>query len=195
MLLYRVFPYLQSAKPSQPGHPLYVHPDQGTGRWDNADLYRAMYLTQTPSGAIGESFAHLTQWSRLMLPFPTIPGALRSLGVYRLNEEAHPLLDFDDAETLFARALRPTDIVIRNRPRTQQISRGVYSEDRWSGLSWWSMHRPQWKLYVLWDRGQLAVQEIHSLPGHPALADAADLLGKVIAQDLTPPPTSHPGTS
>ena len=185
MLLYRIFPHLLSAKPGEPGHPLYVHPDQGTGRWDNADLYQAMYLAQTPSGAIGESFAHLTEWSRLMLTFPTIPGALRSLGVYRLDEEAHPLLDLDDAATLLARVLRPTDIVIRNRPRTQQIGRGVHSEGRWSGLSWWSMHRPQWTLYVLWNLGQLAVQEVQPLPGHPALADAADLLAKDVAQDLS----------
>jgi hypothetical protein len=113
-----------------------------------------------------------------MLPFPSIVGSVRALGVYRLDEEVQPLLDLDDARVLLDRALRPTDIVIRNRPRTQGIARSAHAEGRWAGLSWWSMHRPQWALHVLWDWSALTVQGVDPLRSHPGLVDAGRLLAK-----------------
>lgn len=159
---------------------MFIHPDQGLGRWDNPDRYGAMYVAASPSGAIGESFAHLSTWSRAMLPFPAIPGATRALGVYRIDEEAHPLLSFDDPRALLDRALRPTDVIIRNRPRTQQIARDVSEEGRWSGLTWWSMHRPQWTLHLLWDLEDISVEDVQPLPGHPAVRDAGQLLARTL---------------
>lgn len=184
MLVYRVFPRLEGARPGQPGHPLYIHPDQGTGRWDNPDSYRAMYVAASATGAIGESFAHLSIWSLAMLPAPAIAGAERMLGVYSIDEEANPLLELDDPGALLDRGLRPTDVVIRNRPRTQEIALDAYEEDKWTGLSWWSMHRPQWSLHVLWRLDGLLVEQIEPLPGHPGLHDAGRLLAKQVAADL-----------
>jgi RES domain-containing protein len=185
VLIYRVFPYLPGASSRTPGHPLYVHADQGRGRWDNADLYRTLYVATSPSGAIGETFAHLSTWSRRMLPFPAIAGAHRALGVYSIDEESHPILDFDDPRELLDRGLRPTDIVVRNRPRTQQMAREAFVERRWSGVSWWSMHRPQWTLLALWTHDTVVVEEVEPLPGHAALRDAGGLLAKQIQQDIT----------
>lgn len=185
MLLYRVLPYLTTASPSEPGHPLYVHPDQGRGRWDNPEVYRAIYVARSPSGAIGEAFAGLSMWSGAMLPFPSVPGSVRALVVYGFDEEAHPLLDLDDARMLLERSLRPTDVVIRNRPRTQGIARTVHSEERWAGMSWWSMHRPQWTLCVLWMPNVLSVERVEAIPGHPALFDSSRLLAKHLDADLT----------
>jgi hypothetical protein len=178
VLVYRVFPYRPSSAAGEAGHPLYVHPDQGLGRWDNRDLYRAMYFAGSPSGAAGETFAHLSTWSAAMLPFPSIEGAVRALGTYRFDEEAQPLLDLDDPRALLDRALRPTEIIVRNRPRTQRIARDVFAEGRWSGLSWWSMHRPQWTLHLLWDVGIVSVEDVQPLPRHPGLRDAARLLAR-----------------
>ncbi len=184
MLVYRVFPYRPEAREGEPGHPLSVHPDQGWGRWDNPDRYRALYVSSSASGAIGESFAHVSVWSRAMLPFPAMAGAVRTLGVYSWNEERHPLLDLDDARALLDRGLRPTDVVKRNRPRTQAIARAVFDEGVWSGLSWWSMHRPQWTLHALWDLGAVALEDVEGLPAHPAVPDAGTLLGKVVDRNL-----------
>jgi len=186
VLLYRVFPYLPDAGARDPGHPLYVHPDQGFGRWDNPDLYQALYVATTASGAIGEAFAHLSTWSQAMLPFPVIDGAQRMLGVYALPEERHPLLDFDNPRSLLDRSLRPTDIVVRNRPRTQQIARDAFHEQAWSGLSWWSMHRPQWTLHMLWSIDDVAPEAVEPLDTHPAVRDAGRLLAKQLDPDLVP---------
>lgn len=187
MLVHRVFPWRQGARGGEPGHPLYIHPDQGVGRWDNRDLYLALYVGGSPSGAVGESFAHLSTWSSAMLAFPSIPGADRALGTYRIDEEAHPLLDFDDPRALLDRALRPTDIVVRNRPRTQRIARDAFGEATWSGVTWWSMHRPQWTLHMLWDVQGLSVEDVQPLPGHPAVRDAGRLLVRNLAQDVLEP--------
>jgi hypothetical protein len=178
VLLYRVFPYLTGAAEGEPGHPLYVYPAQGKGRWDNRSLYLCRYLATSPEAAIGETFGNLATWSTAMLEFPALPGSERRLGVYRLDEEAHPLLDLDDSQVLVDRSIRPTHVVIRNRPRTQGIAARIYEEDRWAGIQWWSYHCPEWTVACLWEEDNLTVQAVESIAGHPALNDAATVLAK-----------------
>src|SRR6202011_5093363 len=155
LLVYRVFPYLPAVTDrTEPGHPRYVHPLQGFGRWDNPQLYLVRYLAT---------------WSPAMLDYPVLAGARRVLGTYRFDDERYPLLDLDDATALVARNLRPTDIVRRNRPRTQQIAADIYGEDRWAGIAWWSFHRPQWTLMALWAADHLSDVQIDDLAGHSAI--------------------------
>lgn len=187
MLLYRVAPYLASAVTrAAPGHPLYVYPHQGKGRWDNPALYLAMYVASEPTSAVGEVFAHRSRWDRSMLPFPAIPGSERALITYSLDEDEHFLLNLDDPKTLLSRNLRPTEVVIRNRPHTQAIARVIHGEGKWAGISWWSLHRPQWRLHVLWDHA-LDLQRVERLVGHPAVLDAASTLDKELDDDLRVP--------
>ena len=179
MLLYRVFPYHSGAQRDEPGHPLYVQARaQGKGRWDNPTLYTIMYLSASAEAAVGETFGGLATWSPAMLRFPQIPGSVRSLGTFELEEEAHPLLDLDDASELARRGIRPTHVVIRNRPRTQQIAANIFNEGRWAGIGWWSYHRPQWTAVALWDYSGLAIRRVEDLRGHPALEAAARTLSK-----------------
>jgi hypothetical protein len=178
VLLYRVFPYNAAARSDEPGHPLFHPAGRRFGRWDNPDLYRAFYGAGTAPAAVGETFAAEPTWSSSMVIVPKVEGTQRSLGVYSLDEERHPLLDLDDPKALVARAIRPTEVVVRNRPRTQDIARSAFREMKWSGLSWWSMHRPQWTLHVLWMLGELTVEAVEPLSGHAAVRDAARLLAK-----------------
>jgi hypothetical protein len=181
MLLYRVFPYLVRAALGQPGHPLYLYPSQGKGRWDNPSLYRSRYLATSPEAAVGETFGNLLSWTPGMLAAPGVPGSERRLGIYRLDEENNPLIDLDDPQVLAARGIRPTHVVVRNRPRTQRIAADIFYEGRWSGIQWWSYHRPQWTLVALWEADNLTVLGVEPLPGHPAVDDAALLLAKLRA--------------
>src|ERR1700724_3593274 len=76
VLLYRVFPFLESASnPTEPGHPLHVHPVQGGGRWDNPNLYLVRYLSTSAEGAVGETFGGVGSWSSAMLASPHLPGS------------------------------------------------------------------------------------------------------------------------
>ena len=178
MLLYRVFPHLHGAEPGEPGHPLYLHPVQGKGRWDNPSLYLTRYLATSAEAAVGETFANLSTWSPRMLAIPSLPGSVRRLGTYRLDETTNPLLDLDDAKALLERHLRPTDVVVRNRPRTHGIAEKVFREGRWAGIRWWSYHRPQWALVALWSTVQITSDSVDDLEGHPALLDAGKTLAK-----------------
>ncbi len=179
MLLYRVFPYLPSAKKGEPGHPLYVHPAQGKGRWDNPGWYLAWYMTSEPASAIGEVFADVGTWRKEMLGFPQIPGAHRALGVYRLADDL-PYVDLDDARTLLRHTMRPTQVIERNRPYTQAVALEIHQEQRWSGIRWWSFHRPQWRIWCLWDI-EPACEEVQALDvSHAAVRDAAGTLAKPI---------------
>ncbi len=179
MLLYRVFPYVKGAPPGDPGHPLTVQAAyQGKGRWDNPTLYTVMYLSASAEAAVGEAFGNLSTWSPGMFRFPQIPGSVKSLGTFELNEETHPILDLDDAGELAQRGIRPTHVVVRNRPRTHQIAADVFNEGRWSGIQWWSYHRPQWTAIAPWNLFDLAFQRVEDLRGHPALDAAAKTLSK-----------------
>jgi RES domain len=180
VLLYRVFPFLAAATADDAGHPLYVHAaDQGRGRWDNPSLYVTMYLSTSPEAAIGETFGNLARWTPKMLAYPALPGSARSLGTFEFDEEKHPLLDLDDPNVLYQRGIRPTHVVIRNRPRTQRIAAGVFAEGLWSGIQWWSYHRPQWTAVALWDLSRLTVAEVDDISVHPALEAAGRRLSKL----------------
>jgi RES domain len=179
VLLYRVFPHVGGARPDEPGHPLFVEPRQGVGRWDNPGRYLVRYLAVSPAAAVGEAFANLSVWTPAMLHRPDLPGSQRCIGTYQFDETANPLLNLDDAQVLLDRRLRPTDVVIRNRARTQEIAGGIFDEARWAGVRWWSYHRPQWPLVALWAEPNITVQVVEPIPGHPAVDEAAGSLHKV----------------
>ncbi len=179
MLLYRVFPYVGTAKARQPGHPLYVHPAQGKGRWDNPDSYLAWYMASEPSSAVGEVFAHVTTWREAMFAFPQIAGARRALAVYRLPDDL-PYVDLDDAQVLVDRRMRPSQVIERNRPYTQAKALEIYNERKWSAIRWWSFHRPQWRVWCLWEIDPI-VEDVQQLDvGHAAVQDAAVALAKPV---------------
>jgi hypothetical protein len=178
VLLYRVFPELATASKGEPGHPLYIHTAQGSGRFDNPSLYLAWYLAAEASGAVAESFASISDWSTdLMFDFPLIPGSRRSLGVYELPDDL-PYVDLDDPQRLVELGVRPSQVVERNRPYTQALAARIHGEGKYNGIRWWSFHRPQWRVYCLWDvEPQIARVEQLSR-GHVAVVDAAQALTK-----------------
>jgi hypothetical protein len=186
VLVYRVLPYLDSADRGEPGHPDYLSPDQGKGRLDNPDRYRCWYLAFEASTAVGEVFADLVHWREEMFPFPALDGARRALGTYEVPDGV-PLLDLDDARNLLDRGLRPTQVIERNRPATQAWALRVFEEtdhdgaSRWSGVRWWSFHRPQWRVLGLWGHDPRCVQVERLDLGHPTVVDAADALAKPLA--------------
>ena len=183
MLLYRVFPYLDAAGEEEAGHPRYLHRPQGKGRLDNPDEYDCWYLSADPSGAVGEAFADFHTWIPDMFPVPFLPGGRRALGTYSLPDDT-PLLDLDDARNLLERGLRPTQVIERNRAATQAWALKIFQETnpdgsrKWSGVRWWSYHRPHWGIVGLWGVTPECV-EVEALSlGHPAVVDAARALAK-----------------
>jgi hypothetical protein len=183
MLLYRVFPHLPSAPAGRPGHPEYLHRPQGKGRLDNPDLYDVWYLSAEAPAAIGEVFADRLHWDTGMFDFPLLPGSRRALGVYSIPDDS-PILDLDDARALLDRALRPTQVIERNRPTTQRWARAIYAEPTgWAGVRWWSYHLPQWRIYGLW-RLTPRIEHVEELDlNNAAVTDAAHVLPRLLRRD------------
>lgn len=183
MLAYRVFPYLSSAKPGEPGHPLYEHHPQLGGRIDHPD-YFVWYLSRHAEAACGESFGNLRSWDESMFDFPLVPGSRRSLGVFRLPDELR-VCDLDDPAELVRLGLRPTQIVTRNLAVTQSWGHRLWSETApdhgrlWQAVSWWSYHRPVWSVLASWERPELVRVEPLGVD-HPAIIDAAASLNRRI---------------
>ncbi len=176
--LYRVFPWLENARPEEPGHPLHASPRQGAGRVDNPERYSVLYASDSPAGAVAEAFASHATWTPWLLGGrPDMPGSLRALATFDAAEiEA---LDLDDARRLVERKLRPSSIVARDRATTQAWALRIHDEGRWSGVRWWSYWDSRWGSFGLWDFRRLGVVDVTPLSrGHPALREAAESLSR-----------------
>jgi hypothetical protein len=183
VLLYRVFPHLRGARKGRPGHPLYVHAPQGSGRLDNPDHYLVRYFATTPAGAVAEAFGTLTRWAPAMFAFGGTRGSIRALGVFEVPDDLL-LLDLDDARALLDRRLRPTQVVTRDRSVTQTWALRIFQEPvDWAGVRWWSYYRPEWPIVGLWRDESLEVRTVEPLAlDHPAVEESA----RELARELVP---------
>ena len=179
----------QEQRSIAPYHPLFVPTSlQGSGRFDNPTRYGAMYAAHTPQAAVGEVFGDLAIWASNAFDYRRRENS-RCLVTYELDDD-RSLLDLDDADTLAALALRPTDVVKRNRDRTQEVALQLWLDRQRSGhagLTWWSYWRPEWTVSMLWSDDLdnsfpgLAVVEVEPLTSeHPAVDIAADVLHREI---------------
>ena len=120
-----------------------------------------------------------------MFDFPALPGSRRALGVYQIPDNSK-ILDMDQGYALHERGLRPTNVVERNRSATQHWALRVFEEadsngdPLWSGIQWWSFHRPHWRVFGFWglEPKCLQVEPLSML--HPAVIDAATSLNRIV---------------
>lgn len=182
MLVYRVFPYLETAPAGRPGHPLYEHRPQRGGRADHPDYY-VWYVARQAEAACGEAFGNLSRWIDVMFEFPAVPGARKTLGVYELADDLR-ICDLDDPHRLVELGLRPTQIVTRNLAVTSDWAHRIWSQRspavearKWQAVQWWSFHRPTWTVIASWERPKLVDLEYLDVD-HPAIVAAAKSLNR-----------------
>lgn len=182
MLVYRVFPFLDAAGAGTPGHPMYEHRPQRGGRADHPDYY-VWYLARQAEAACGETFGNLSVWTDSMFDLPAVPGARKTLGVYKLADDLR-ICDLDDPQRLVELGLRPTQVVTRNLSVTSEWAHRIWSQrsealdgPKWQAVQWWSFHRPTWTVVASWERPTFVRHERLSLD-HPAVAAAAESLNR-----------------
>lgn len=112
-----------------------------------------------------------------MFEFPHIPGSHKALGIYDLPDDL-PYVDLDDPQRLVELGVRPSQVIERNRPYTQALALRIHGEGRYNGIRWWSFHRPQWRMYCLWEIDPSVVHVDPLTVDHIAVASAARTLGK-----------------
>ncbi|GAA3385429.1 RES domain-containing protein [Cryptosporangium minutisporangium] len=188
MLLYRVIPYVEEALPGSLGHPLCLTSRQGEGRLDNPAHYTVFYYALEPSGAVGETFGDVPEWTPSLFRSAGVRGSVWALATYMMADRVR-LLELDSAPNLADRGLRPTQVIERNRSASQGWALKIYFERNhvgerlWDGVRWWSYHRPAWRIVGYWGSELPAVLKIEPLElDHPAVIDAAYELGRVLAR-------------
>lgn len=177
--LYRVFPHDPAARRGMPGHPLFVPATAlAAGRADNPDLYRALYASSTPEGAVGEALARFPAWDASVLIGRD--GRVRALARFHVRTER--LRDLDDPDALREHGLKPSGVATPEREVTQAWARRIFEERRWIGVSWWSVRDARWSAAAIWNPSLIrATPHVEPLTlDHPALRGAAEALRRPI---------------
>ena len=178
--LFRVLPYLPGARRGQPFHPMFVPPSTGSARIDNPDRYDTLYVSDAAAGAVAEAFGWRPVWAEPMLRGrPTMVGSVQALVEYEADDAALTVCDLDDAERLVVLALRPSQVVTRDRAVTQAWAARIFDGGGFAGVRWWSYYDPQWGSLGLWDVSALKVREVTVLTlDHLAVVEAAAVLNR-----------------
>ncbi|MFZ0030446.1 MAG: RES family NAD+ phosphorylase [Candidatus Cybelea sp.] len=173
MTLYRVFTFDATARPAGSGGPMFAS-RSGFGRIGNSDLYHELYLSSTAAGAVSEAFGRLDTWTSALFAGRDRPYALAA---FYLDDRA-AICDLDNAARLLAYGLAPSDVVARDRSKTQAWAARIYKTDRWVGIAWWSRYESGWQSIGLWDVSNLQLKgEPERLSvRHAAVQEAAALL-------------------
>ncbi|MDX6515511.1 MAG: hypothetical protein QOH73_1177 [Gaiellaceae bacterium] len=178
--LFRCFGWLPNADSTEPGGALYLPRDhQGAGRHDNPELYGALYLSESPVGAVAEQLARFRGIRELEERHLRRFGRPLALASFALDEAA--LVDLDDPKVLQRRRLRPSEVATRERSTTQRQAAAIFGlPDEPAGLRWWSTLESSWLNATLFDRGltQLELTGVRALRlGHEAVQSASEFLG------------------
>lgn len=179
MRLYRVIPYDESVAPTERGGALFV-PAGGGNRIDNPDLYDVLYVAAAPEAAIAESFGRIPIWGPET--FIHGSGCPHQLVTYELPDTTK-IFDLNDVVALQSLGIgHPTEVVTRNRARTQAWARAIFERGAYAGASWWSYYEPEWAVTGLWDRNGITVvgtPEILNVE-HVAVQNAAATIARQI---------------
>ena len=179
-MLYRCFGWLTKADSHEPGGALYLPRDhQGAGRHDNPDLYGALYLSESPVGAVAEQLARFRGIRALEERHLRRFGRPLALASFALDEGV--LVDLDDPKILQRQRLRPSEVATGHRPVTQRQAAALFGLPAApAGLRWWSSLEASWLNVTLFDRalGALRLGPVRELTlSDPEVRDATDFLG------------------
>lgn len=182
-MLYRTYPHVAGAGPTDPGGPLHVPQlDQGEGRHDNPDVYGAIYMSRDPLSAVAELLRTVPQ-GELEPEILLHEGEPYRLGVFD-DVALGGLVDLDDPRSLEARDLRPSGVATRNRTPTQRLALRIHEEGV-AGFEWWSTIEASWINVTLFAERAVGALVVVGRPepltiDHPAVREAADAVGVLL---------------
>lgn len=121
------------------------------GRIDNRDLYNVLYLSkESPEAAIAETFGRLAVWRPASFLHEDL-GWPYAIATYEAPDDL-PLFDLDDVRALQSLGIiHASDVVARDRSKTQAWAKKIHGMGAYVGVSWWSYYKPEWKVAGLWD--------------------------------------------
>ena len=181
MILWRVLPWREDARPTEPGGALWFPRElQGAGRHDNPDVYGCLYVGESPVSPIAEALAPFRGSGRLMEAMLVRSNVRLALAELSLPDDSQ-ILDLDDPRVLLEVDLRPSRVATGSRAITQADAAALFARrPSLLALRWWSAIEASLANLTLFDRAQsaLALTDVRRLAlGDTSVREAAELLG------------------
>jgi RES domain-containing protein len=169
---WRVFPWDPAAKAGEPFSPSYVHPDQGSGRFDVSGKL-VVYLAETAVHAVAEK---LQRFRGQKIDRKDLIESGHQLALVECRLELIKLADLCDPAVLVKHAIAPDVLASREITKTQAVAGALYTAG-FAGLRWWSALSGDWHTIVVFE-GAVAYGEPEPLTvRHAVVQEAATALG------------------
>ncbi|OLC89024.1 MAG: hypothetical protein DMD38_14600 [Gemmatimonadetes bacterium] len=169
---WRVFPWDPAARPGEPFSPSYIHPNQGSGRFDVAGKL-VVYLAETAIHAVAEK---LQRFRGQKINRKDLIESGKTLALVEGHLGSIKLADLCDPQTLVKYDIRPDVLASRDITKTQAVAAALHKEG-FGGLRWWSALSGDWHTIVVF-QGEIEYGPPEPLTiGHEAVREASAALG------------------
>ena len=169
---WRVFPWDPAAQPGEPFSPSYIHPNQGSGRFDVAGKV-VVYLAETAVHAVAEK---LQRFRGQKIDRQDLIESGKTLALVEGQLRNIKLTDLCDPHTLVKYDIRPDVLASRDIAKTHAVAAALHKEG-FAGLRWWSALAGDWHTIVVFE-GAIEYGTPEPLTiAHPAVQDASVALG------------------
>lgn len=146
-MAWRVFPWDPAAKAGEPFSPSYVHPKQGSGRFDVSGKL-VLYLAESAAHAVAEK---LQRFRGQKLDRKDLLESGRTLALVECTLDKKivaKIADLCDPAVLLKHQIAPDVLASRETAKTQRIA-GMLHDAGFAGLRWWSALSGDWHTVVL----------------------------------------------
>lgn len=169
---WRVFPWDRAANAGEPFSPSYIHPNQGSGRFDLTGKL-VVYLAETAVHAVAEK---LQRFRGQKINRKDLMESGKPLALVECRVSDIKIADLCDPRVLVQHDIAPDVLASREIAKTQAIAAAL-SKAGFDGLRWWSALSGDWHTIVLF-QGDIAYGEPEQLTiGHKAVLEASVALG------------------
>jgi len=169
---WRVFPWDPAATAGDPFSPSYIHPNQGSGRFDLSGKL-VVYLAETAVHAVAEK---LQRFRGQRIQRKDLIESGKTLALVECRVEQTKLADLCDPAVLVKYGIAPDVLASREIARTQAIAVALHDAG-FGGLRWWSALSGDWHTIVVF-QGEIEYGEPEPLTmTHHAVQEAAMALG------------------
>jgi hypothetical protein len=169
---WRVFPWDPAATAGEPFSPSYVHPNQGSGRFDISGKL-VVYLAETAVHAVAEK---LQRFRGQKVDRKDLLESRHQLALVECQLEKIKLADLCDPAVLVKYGIAPDVLASREITKTQGVAAALHKAG-FAGLRWWSALSGDWHTIVVFE-GRIDYGKPEPLTiGHKAVRDASAALG------------------
>ena len=169
---WRVFPWDPAAKAGEPFSPSYVHPNQGSGRFDVRGKL-VVYLAETAVHAVAEK---LQRFRGQKVDRRDLIESGHPLALVAGQLEKIKLADLCDPAVLVKHNIAPDVLASRELTRTQAVAAALHKAG-FAGLRWWSALSGDWHTIVVFEGAIVYGEPVQLTVGHAVVQEAAAALG------------------